>query len=237
MDLKKINDALNQYIRPQTFPVALKLCQSDDELPERVRMPMRDLGYQIALCQATALTRRFGWTMALGKEDQCCIAGARTMGFESAGAGGPVGEDKQLEPGKYKYHLTASLERTDFEPDVILIYGNSAQIMRLVQSAIGGPGGQGTVNAVATGFGDCGDIAARTVLSGECQFILPSGGDRIFGSTQDHEVIFTIPKSKVEAVVGGLENTHKIGFRYPVINDIRHRPNLPPFMEIPKKAE
>lgn len=237
MDLTKINDALKQYIRPQTFPVALKLCQSDDELPERVRMPMRDLGYQVALCQATALTRRFGWTMALGKEDHCCIGGARTMGFESEGAGGEVEEDKQLEPAKYKYHLTAALERADFDPDVIVIYGNSAQIMRLVQSAIGGPGGQGTVNAVATGFGDCGDIAARTVLSDECQFILPSGGDRIFGSTQDHEVIFTIPKSKVEAVVDGLENTHKMGFRYPVIADIRHRPNLPPFLEIPKKAE
>lgn len=236
MDLKKIDDAINQYIRPQAFPVALKLCQSDDDLPEKVRMPMRDLGYPIALCQATALTRRFGWSMALGKEDQCCIGGANTMGFESGGEGGPVGEDKQLEPGKFKYHLTATLDRADFEPDVIVIYGNSAQIMRLVQSATGGPGGEGTVNAVATGFGDCGDVAARTVISDECQFILPSGGDRVWGSTQDHEVIFTMPKSKFEVVTQGLENTHKMGFRYPVITDIRHRPNLPPFLEIPKES-
>jgi len=237
MDLKKIDAAINQYIRPQTFPVALKLCQSDDDLPEKVRMPMRDLEYPIALCQATALTRRFGWTMALGKEDQCCIGGAQAMGFESVGEGGPVGEDKQLAPGKFNYHLTATLDRADFEPDVIVIYGNSAQIMRLVQSAIGGPGGEGTVNAVAIGFGDCGDIAARTAISDECQFILPSGGDRVFGSTQDHEVIFTMPKSKFEVVTQGLENTHKMGFRYPVITDIRHRPNLPPFLEIPKESE
>jgi len=108
--------------------------------------------------------------------------------------------------------------------------------MRLAQSASGGPGGTGTVNAVATGFGDCGDIAARTVLSDECQFILPSGGDRIFGSTQDHEVIFTMPKSKVASVIEGLANTYKVGFRYPVISDIRSRPNLPPFLEIPKDA-
>ena len=237
MDLKKIDDAINQYVRPQTFPVALKLCQSDDDLPEKVRMPLRDLGYPIALCQATALTRRFGWTMALGKEDQCCIGGANAMGFESGSEGGPVGEDKQLEPGKFKYHLTATLDRADFEPDVIVIYGNSAQIMRLVQSATGGPGGEGTLNAVATGFGDCGDIVARTVINDECQFILPSGGDRVWGSTQDHEVIFTMPKSKFDVVAQGLENTHKMGFRYPVITDIRHRPNLPPFLEIPKESE
>ena len=234
MELKLVNEMINRYVRPTSFPIALKLCQSEDELPNKARMPMRDLGYPITLCQGTALTRRYGWTMAVGKEDQCCIGAARAMGFLSEGSGEPVGEDKQFEPGKYRYHLTAPLDRADFEPDVIVIYGNSAQIMRLIQSASGGPGGTGTVNAVATGFGDCGDIAARTVLSDECQSILPSGGDRVFGSTQDHEVIFTMPKSKVEEVIEGLENTHKAGFRYPVISDIRHRPNLPPFLEIPK---
>ena len=237
MDLKEINEALNQYIRPQTFPIALKLCRPDDPLPEKLRMPMRDLGYPIALCQATGLTRRYGWTMAVGKEDQCCIGGARAMGFEASGVGGPVGEGMQLEQGKYRYHLTTPLDRADFEPDVIVIYGNSAQIMRLVQSASGGPGGGGAVNAVATGFGDCGDIAARTLLSDECQFILPSGGDRVFGSTQDHEVIFTMPKSKFEVVTQGLKSTHKMGFRYPVITDIRHRPNLPPFLEMPQQTK
>ena len=70
-----------------------------------------------------------------------------------------------------------------------------------------------------------------------CQFILPSGEDRIFGSTQDHEVIFTMPKSKFQAVIEGLANTHKVGFRYPVLTDLRHRPALAPFLEIPKDAK
>ncbi len=39
MDLKQVNETLNSYIRPQTFPLALKLCASQKELPERVRMP------------------------------------------------------------------------------------------------------------------------------------------------------------------------------------------------------
>jgi uncharacterized protein (DUF169 family) len=173
MNLKEINVALNRYIRPQTFPVSYNLVRSDDELPERVKMPLRNLGYLITLCQGTALTRRYGRTMALGKEDQCCIGGAQTMGFVSEGGSGPVGVPSQHELGKYKYHVTVTLDRADFEPDVIAIYGNSAQIMRLVQSAIGGPGGSGKVNAVATGFCDCDDIAARTVVSDECQASFP----------------------------------------------------------------
>ncbi|MBW2622917.1 MAG: DUF169 domain-containing protein, partial [Deltaproteobacteria bacterium] len=221
MDLKKVNDTLNQYIRPQTFPIALKLCKAEDTLPERVRIPTRDMGHPITLCQATGLTRRYGWTMALAKEDQCCSGGAQAMGFVSGGEADSIDHEKNFEPGQYKYHLTASLERADFEPDVIVVYVNSAQAMRLAQSA-----GAGNVNAIATGFGDCGDLAARTVLSNTCQSILPSGGDRVFGSTQDHEYIFAMPRDKVETVMQGLENTHRAGFRYPVVADIRHEPNL-----------
>jgi uncharacterized protein (DUF169 family) len=236
MDPKQVNEALNQYVRPTTFPVAIKLVSTEEELPDRVRMPLKDLGHPIALCQATTLTRRYGWSMAVGKEEQCCIGGAQTMGFVSGGGDHPVGPEKRHEPGRYKYHVTAALDRADFVPDVVVVYGNSAQIMRLVQSAIGGPAGSGRVNAVATGFGDCGDIAAGTVLKDECQMILPSGGDRVFGGTQDHEMIFAMPWGKVEAVVGGLGETHKAGFRYPVITDVRHRPNLPPFLQVPDKA-
>jgi uncharacterized protein (DUF169 family) len=236
MDLKEVNEALNQYIRPQTFPVAYKLLRSDDELPERVKRPLQDLGYPITLCQATGLTRRYGWAMAVSKEGQCCIGGAQAMGFVSEGSAGPIADKSRHEPGKYKYHVTATLDRADFEPDVIAVYGNTAQIMRLTQSAIGGPGGSGKVNAVATGFGDCGDIVARTVLSNECQTILPSGGDRVWGSTQDYELIFAMPWNKTEEVIEGLASTHKAGFRYPVITDIRNRPNLPPFLQIQNSA-
>ncbi len=94
MGLKKVNEALNTYVRPQTFPVAYKLVRADEDLPERVRRPLQDLGHPIALCQATALTRRYGWTLAVGREDQCCIGGERAMGFASEGGAGPVAKER-----------------------------------------------------------------------------------------------------------------------------------------------
>ena len=235
MDLKQVNETLNLYIRPQTFPLALKLCRSENELPGRVRMPARDLGYQVALCQAIGMARRYGWVMAIGKDDQCCIGGALTMGFivqSPEGVAFPTPAEKQLEAGKYSHLLMAPIGTADFEPDVIVIYGNSAQVYRLVQAASMGAG-QG-VSAIASGAADCGDIVARTFLSNECQSILPGGGDRVYGGTQDHEVIFTMPPGKVEAVLKALEDTHKAGFRYPILTDLRHRPALPPMLEIPK---
>lgn len=232
MDLKQVNETLNLYIKPQTFPLALKLCQSERELPERVRMPMRDLGYQITLCQGYGIARRFRWAVAIGKEDQCCIGGASTMGFIAERPDEELA--KRLETGKYSHLLTAPTEIADFEPDLILLYVNSAQAMRLAQSATRSAGEN--ISSIATGAGDCGDIAARTTQSNQCQFILPSGGDRVFGGTQDNELIFTIPWSKVAPIMNGLEETHKAGFRYPVLSDLRHSPSLPPFLQIPKGA-
>jgi len=235
MNLKQVNETLNIYIRPQTFPVAIKLHGAQETLPAKVRMPVKDLGYQITLCQAVALSRRFGWAMAVGKDDQCCVGGHTIMGFlDNPPQGGPFEADKRHEPGKYQYMVSAPIERADFEPDLICLYVNSAQAMRLAQAA--NNGGGGIAPTTATGMGDCGDIVAGTIKKDLSQFILPSGGDRVFGSTQDHEVIFTIPKSKIELMMKALEDTHKAGFRYPVLTDVRHRPNLAPFLEIPKNA-
>ena len=229
MDLKQVNETLNLYVRPNTFPLALKLCQSESELPERARLPMRDFGYQITLCQGYGIARRFRWVVAIAKEDQCCVGGASAMGFI---AERPNEEQaKRLKTGKYSHLLIAPTEIADFEPDLLLLYTNSAQAMRLAQSATRGAGD--SVSAIATGGADCGDIVARTTKSDQCQFILPSGGDRVFGGTQDDELIFTIPWSKVEGIMNGLEETHKAGFRYPVLSDLRHAPALPPFLQIP----
>ena len=233
MDLNQANNILNTYIRPQSFPLALKLCKAEAELPAKVRVPSRDLGYQVTLCQAIGLARRFRWAIAVGKNDNCCFGAAAAMGFiEKSPEAFAV---PRLEVGTYSHILMVPIESADFEPDVILLYTDSAQAMRLVQAA--GRGAGLNVSAHATGFGDCADIIAGTTISGECQFVLPGGGDRVFGGAQDHEVIFTIPFNKMEAVLQGLEETHKAGFRYPILADLRHPPALPDFLKIPEDAK
>jgi len=50
MDVKAINEGLNFYLRPQTFPVAVKLLAKGEQLPEKVRIPSRDLGRKLLTC-------------------------------------------------------------------------------------------------------------------------------------------------------------------------------------------
>ena len=45
-------------------------------------------------------------------------------------------------PGTYDYVCIAPIARANFEPDVIAVYGNSAQVMRMVNAALFKRGGR-----------------------------------------------------------------------------------------------
>lgn len=246
MEMKQLSQALDLYIRPGTYPLALKLLSSSQEIPTKARIPKRDLNTEVALCQAMAMGRRYGWTVAFGRDDHYCPYGALTLGhvplkpfFLEAeywkegmlpgtreGAIKSNKAKKTLPYNKDSYLLISPLDRADFNPDLIVIYANPAQVMRLVMAALQGKGG--AITSSASGGRDCSDIIAAPLLDGECHYILPGGGDRIWGLTQDDEMVFSIPVGQAETVANGLEATHKIGWRYPIPSFIRFTPEQPP---------
>ena len=81
MDIEKTIQVLNTCFRPQTFPVAIKLVGALDEIPAKTKMPQRDFGKQMALCQSIAIARRYGWVTAIGGQEMNCPVGAVTLGF------------------------------------------------------------------------------------------------------------------------------------------------------------
>jgi len=108
-DLKKINDRLEFYIRAQSFPLGIKMMREGDVLPEKAKVPLKDFGHRIAICQV----------------------------------------------------------------------------------------------------------------------IFPCYGDRIFAQTEDYEMAFTIPYSRISEVLEGLEGTQKGGIRYPVPSFLRYEGKFP----------
>ncbi len=108
---------------------------------------------------------------------------------------------------------------------MILIYGNPAQVMRLVVAALWKRGGK--LTSSFEGRADCADIIATTLRTGECQVILPCNGDRIFGLTQDDEMAFSIPAARVAEVMEGLRESHKGGIRYPIPTYAQFEPKMP----------
>jgi uncharacterized protein (DUF169 family) len=126
---------------------------------------------------------------------------------------------------QYKYILSAPISRTTFNPDLFLVYGNSAQVMRLLSAYLYETGG--FVHSKFSGRLDCADICIETIQKNEAQVILPCYGDRVFGQTQDHEMAFTFPADKVSQLLKGLEGTHLGGIRYPIPSYLNYTPTFP----------
>jgi len=244
MDLIQINEAINYYLRPQTFPVAIRMCQSGQEIPSDAFIPSRDLGHRMLPCHAITRARRIGQTVAVGKEDARCPYGEIALGFYPATkefldgwitgylptkeAAGKVAEVMpRLEYGKYSHLLTAPLDKASFEPHVIAVYCDGAQLMRLIQGALRGRGGALTSLCMAA-FG-CSNIIARTMNSDECSYHIPGGGERMAALTHDHEVTFMAPISKVGQLVKGLKESAEAHYTdYPIRGNLGGEPGLPP---------
>jgi uncharacterized protein (DUF169 family) len=245
VDTKKVSEALETYIKPATFPVAIKVLENLDEVPEKTRFPLKDFGKRFSLCQIWNVSRRFGWSICATPEDMQCSLGTVAMGFEepidfyaegnlcegmyteSVEAGKKTeAETDKFPVGKYAGIIFAPVARAAFEPDVLILYGNSAQVMRLVQGALFKKGGR--ITSSFSGRMDCADLIVTPMATGQPQVILPCYGDRIFGQTQDHEMAFAAPWSRMEDIVAGLEGTHKGGTRYPIPNFMNYEGVFPP---------
>lgn len=131
----------------------------------------------------------------------------------------------RFEHGQYSHILVAPLNRTAFEPDLFMVYGNPAQIMRLIQGALYNVGG--AVSSSSMGRLGCATIITA-ITKDECRYVVPGNGDRVFGMTQDYEMAFMIPASKMDTVLDGLAKTYKAGVRYPITSFFNFQATFPP---------
>jgi len=216
-----------------------------DEIPADSRHPLKDLGFKSAICQAIGIARRTGWKIALTDEDMSCpfsliVFGlAKSVSFYEEGraclgmyAENPEGarRSEALTPkfdyGKYKGLIVSPIFKAgDMIPDLYLVFGNSAQTMRLTAAALYKKGGR--IESSSSARIDCADEIIQTQLSGDYHYVLPCYGDRMFGLTSDDEMVFTIPHDKADEIVEGLQATHKNGIRYPIPVFMRHEVKLP----------
>ncbi len=242
--LKKLDEALAQFVRPGSFPLAVRLVREGEILSERTKRPSRDLKTKVAVCQTFSMARKYGWQIAVGADDINCPLALTAFGFREETETFSCGEmcanmfTETLTAGarteaevpkfsfrEYQFILAAPISRADFQPQVYLIYGNSAQVMRLLAAALYRRGGY--LTSRFSGRLDCADICIETMKTGLPQIVLPCYGDRVFGQTQDDEMAMTIPAGMEEEIIAGLEGTHRGGIRYPVPSFLRYAPEYP----------
>lgn len=252
----EIQDFLMSVLRLKTFPVAAKLCKDESEVPERVRFPLTFLGKKITVCQAVTAARNYGWIMGMRGEDFQCVPAA--LGFGFSGAEDPregivelfcsvefsqnpdlgMEEVKSMalaQGGEFNTLLFSPVARAPFEPQVLIIYGNAAQMMRIAQAW-----SYATGQRITGSFGgkvECVEYILKPFQNGDIAIVIPGNGERIFAGTQDDELVCALPWSGIDNLLKGLEKAGKaIGARYPVTPYVNYEPQFPSlYAELGKK--
>jgi uncharacterized protein (DUF169 family) len=129
-----------------------------------------------------------------------------------------------LEPGKYGGVVISPLTRTKIVPDIILVYGNPAQIMRLIQGAMYKEGKR-VKSELAGMVASCTGGIIRTFNTGEYQVAVLGNGDRVFAVSHDNEMLFTIPAAKADDIIVGMR-AQRVA-KYPIPVNLQMPPPFP----------
>ncbi len=231
--LTEFNKLIDEQLHLATLPFAIKFISSEKELPDKIGRPARDLGEPIRPCTAFHLVRHQGHSVAMMEEDfsTACPAGLFIFGIAEPikpwvegdlayevytgtreAAVNMESSIFRLETGKYKGIALAPLTRANFIPDLIMIYCNSKQAMRLVTAATYTDGKPLQFSMAARGL--CSDGVVQPAQIKRPVVSIPCGGDRLFGVAQDNEMVFTTPVDRLEGIINGLrlfEKTHTVG--------------------------
>jgi uncharacterized protein (DUF169 family) len=226
----RLTRQLEALLRLRSFPVGLKFLEDEAELERNrwVRRPDR----QTTLCQLITIVRTFDWTIGITKDD-INVHGANILGmaelpkdmedgttwttvWDKTKEGGKRHEDSlaKIPQGRFRSLILAPLSYNPFDPDLILVFGNPAQIM-LFMNAIQFE----SYESLGFSFvGECSgeDCIARCYLTKKPSLAIPCYGDRRYGHVQEEELEIAIPPEMLERVVHGLKELYKRGVRYPI---------------------
>lgn len=230
-DWAELTRELERLLRLGTYPVAYKRLEKMEELEKISRV--RRLGRKASFCQLPTMVRRGGGTIGVTKDDlvaRCTRIHGLTditeeeMEREAASIGfayiGSVEEARKWAAACPRIPagealVLAPLASGKFDPDVILIYGNPAQLMMLMCGLQFKD--YERFQFFFLGEGACADGLAECYLSGKPALAIPCFGERRIGGVVDDELVIALPPGMMGKAVAGLQGLWSNGIRYPIM--------------------
>ena len=238
---------IREDLRLKTFPVAARFLQKKADIPEKARRPSVAMGKRIAVCQGVTMARNYGWTVGLAREDVICVAASIAFGFSDSSdqpaslarlfceasfsnsddiARKEASSMSRFQNGEIEAIVMAPLEKASFEPEVVVIYGNPAQMMRLAQAWSYTTGER--ISGEYGGKLECDEYLITPLKTQHPRVVIPGNGERIFAATQDDEMALALPGKDFFELTKGLKEVGRaIGARYPVTPYQNFQPEFP----------
>lgn len=246
-EFNSYGEELEKLVRLKTAPIAVKMLEKETDIPKEAIRPKRDRGHHLAQCQVFALTRRKGETIAMLKEDNWCWAPLIGYGLvppfdeetispmiyivENLKAAKKVFKTfPRFEQGKYIGILTAPLKTASFQPDMVLIYSNTAQLRSMLM-AIKYKKGK-LVKSEFDPIDSCVYSIVPVIQNGEYRITIPDPGEFERAMAEEGEIILSVPAAKMEELVTGLRFFEEIKLGYSHLN-MQMMPDFsqPPFYQ------
>ncbi|MCD6560483.1 MAG: dephospho-CoA kinase [Deltaproteobacteria bacterium] len=230
-DWERIIRRMELLMRLKSFPVGFKMLKKKEEIDD---IPfMRRAANKMTLCQMITLARNFDWTVGAELSDfmspMCpSILGLtdtpelykdgtfRSIVWVKTKADGRKFEESvpRMPMGKYEAVVMAPLVYNPFEPDIVLIYANPAQMMLLINSLQFEK--YEVMQFFCVGESSCSDAIARCYLTGKPSLTIPCYGERRYGHAQDEDLVMAVPAGMMEKALNGMETLYRRGIRYPI---------------------
>jgi len=230
-DWEKPIRRLELLMRLKSFPVAFKLFEDKKALSE---IPfIRRMNYKSTLCQLINLVKSFDWTVGADLDDFMSVVCPSIIGltdipeymkdgtfrsivWTKSRADAKKYEDAipRLPVGKYEAVALAPLVYNPFDPDIVLIYANPAQMMLLINSLQYEH--YEVMQFYCVGESSCSDVIGRCYLNRKPALSIPCYGERRYGHAQDDELVMAVPVEMMDKALSGMEALYKRGIRYPI---------------------
>ncbi len=228
---EKVIRRMELLLRLKSFPVAFKMLEKKEAL-NQIPFLRRPQGKK-TLCQLITLVRNFDWTVGAEADDflsHMCgsIIGLndtpeiykdgtfRSIVWVKTKEDGRKYEASipRLPLGKYEAIVMGPLVYKPFEPDLVLIYANPAQMMLLINALQFED--YEVMQFFCVGESSCSDAIARCYLTGKPALTIPCYGERRYGHAQDEDLVMAVPAGMMEKALRGLEALYRRGIRYPI---------------------
>jgi uncharacterized protein (DUF169 family) len=212
-ELNKYGEDLEKYLMLRTSPIAVKMVEKEADIPKEAIRPRKDRGYHIAQCQAFALSRREGTTVAMLKDDHWCPTALMAYGHVKR----PESVEKWTHPydcfdfGKYIGIITAPLKSATFQPDVVIIWSKPSQLRSLLLSM--------KVEDVPQVTGhffppSCAHSVVAPMKTGKYYVVIPDPGEYQRALTEEGDMMFAAPQSRLQGMMAGLRQSEHGPFSY-----------------------
>jgi uncharacterized protein (DUF169 family) len=210
------SETLKKYLKLTGSPVAFRFATKKEDIPAG----MQELDKTIRHCAMVGLARKEGRIFYSPSARHECNGGAWALGlreitdslkngdfyfklgkFESsASCKRTIDRVPHLDTNETFATLYAPLEKTPFDPQVVLIVANSWSMLKLAQSSLFRMGGR--INAEFAGIQSvCSDTCAQTYLNGKVNFSLGCDGSRKFSGIEDGEMVIGIPAELLPEII------------------------------------